>query len=122
MLFLDFLKWWYGPGWALRLSMLAEHIKNWVEYFSVGTLLKTLFQPWRQNISRARSDQALNAKISALVDNIVSRGVGFFVRLFALTAGAIMLVLVFVFYLAVFVLWPFLPFISVIIILIGASV
>ncbi len=122
MLFLDFIKWWYGPGWAQRLTMLGQHLKNWLDYFSIGILFATMFSPWRQNISQARKDQALQAKLAALVDNLVSRMVGFFVRVFALIAAIVVLSFVTVFYLLVFVLWPILPLASIIIIAIGVSV
>lgn len=121
MLLLDFIKWWYGPGWVLRAKMLLRHVENWLEYFSVGTLLKTMFSPWRQNISAARQDQAIQAKFNAFIDNIISRLVGFTVRVFALVAAVVTLVIVFVFNLIIILAWPFIPILPAILIGVGAS-
>ncbi len=120
MLFADFLRWWYGQGWALRVRMLGDHMTNMVEYFSIGTLLKTLFSPWRQNITIARPDQSLQAKASAGVDNIISRFVGFFVRLFVLVAAVLTLILVLLFNLVYTIVWPLLPLSPIILISVGA--
>jgi hypothetical protein len=120
MLFADFLRWWYGPGWALRLKMLINHVVNLEEYFSFSTIVKTLFSPWRQNITLTASDQALGDKMRALVDNVVSRMVGFFVRIFALIAAVIIIVVVFVLNLIYVIVWPLLPVSPSIIIAIGA--
>ena len=109
MLFLDFLEWWYGSGWTLRVQLLAMHVQNSVEYFSIGLLLRTLLSPWRQNITVARPDQSLQTKMSAIVDNAISRLVGFFVRVFVLIAAIITIVAVFAFNLVIILLWPMLP-------------
>lgn len=119
MLFLDFLKWWYGPGWALRFKMLVEHFINTINYFSVGIILKTMFSPWRQIISSSRKDQSINSKFTAILDNIVSRTVGFFVRVFVLFAAVIILILVVIMNVVYVVVWPLLPLSSVVIITIG---
>lgn len=119
MLFVDFLRWWYGPGWAMRVRMLVEHLKNMSNYFSIGTLLRTMFSPWRQIITTARPDQSINDKMSALVDNIVSRMVGFVVRVFVLAAATITLIVVTGLNIIYVVIWPILPLSGAIIISVG---
>ena len=119
MLFTDFLKWWYGPGWSLRLKMLVDHVKNLESFFSIATIFKTLFSPWRQNITTARPDQSLNDKMSALVDNLVSRVVGFWVRLFVLIAALIIIIVVFLLNLLYTIIWPLMPVSPAIIISLG---
>ncbi len=120
MLFLDFLKWWYGPGWLLRVQMLSQHVKNMSEFFSVGTLLKTLFAPWRQNITRTLDDQGISASFSALLDNIISRLVGFTVRVFVFFVAIISLAVVAILNLIYVVIWPLIPFSPAIILSTGA--
>lgn len=118
---MDFLQWWYGPGWTLRVRMLSRHVQNWVEYFSIGLLLRTMFSPWRQNITVARRDQSIQAKMSALVDNGISRLVGFFVRLFVLIAAVFTVLGVFIFNILVIAIWPLLPLSPAILFGVGAS-
>lgn len=119
MLFIDFLKWWYLSGWLLRLEMLEKHLKNTFDYFSFSTLLKTLFSPWRQNVTYARGDQALGDKFNALLDNLVSRLVGFTVRVFVSISALFVMVFVLILNSLYVILWPILPLSPAIIIVIG---
>ena len=121
MLFKDFLKWWYGPGWATRLSMLSNHLKNMSEFFSLGTLLLTLFAPWRQNVVTARSDQALGDKFNAGLDNMISRLVGFFVRIFMMITGVIALFVTLVLNTIYIIIWPIIPLSPAIILSVGVT-
>lgn len=122
MLFVDFLQWWYGAGWALRVQMLMRHVQNWLTYFSVGILLSTMFSPWRQNVTTARPDEALQAKMNAGVDNVISRLVGFMVRVFALVAAALTVLFVMLFNAVVVLLWPLIPLLPAILLGVGLSV
>ena len=119
MLLIDFYSWWYGAGWKLRFTSIFKNIANWLEYFSIGILLKTLFSPWRQNVSYVRPDQGLNIKLNAIGDNLVSRFVGFFVRLGVLFVAAITIVGVFITSVIFAILWPVLPIAPVAIIILG---
>ncbi len=122
MLFADFLKWWYGAGWVLRFQMLSLHFVSVSEFFSIPTLLRTLFSPWRQNITGTTADQGINQKFSALVDNLVSRLVGFWVRIFMLIAAVTALLVTFVlnwFYIRV---WPLVPVSQILILAIGVAI
>ena len=119
MLFIDFLQWWYGRGWMLRVQLLGEHIRGVFNFFSVGTLVKTLGSPWRQNISAARNDQGLQAHVSAFLDNLVSRMVGAVVRLVMLFIAVLSVLVVLVMNMLYIALWPALPLAPAIIILFG---
>ena len=120
MLFVDFLRWWYGAGWVLRVRMLEEHLKNVAAFFSFGTMLKTLFSPWRQNITVARADQSIGDKVSAFVDNIVSRAVGFMVRLLMSIVAIIALTVILVLNIVYVLVWPLIPLSPAIIFSVGA--
>lgn len=116
---LDFYSWWYTVGWKLRFASIFTNLANWLEYFSIGTLLKTLFSPWKQNVSYARPDQALNLKLNAIGDNLISRFVGFFVRLGVLTVAAITIIFVFIVSIIFAIVWPTLPFMPIVLIIFG---
>jgi hypothetical protein len=121
MLLTDFISWWYTTGWKLRLASIFSNVARWLEYFSIGTLLKTMFAPWRQNVSYVRPDQGLNLKLNAKVDNLVSRFVGFFVRINVLILAAIIVFLVFLLSIVFVIIWPLLPLAPIIIIIVGVS-
>lgn len=120
MLIGDFLRWWYFAGWRQRVEKLGDHVENWLDYFSVNILIRTLFAPWRQNITNVRQDQSINAKFSAFIDNLISRLVGFTVRSFALLAAFIVIGAVVITNTLTVILWPFLPASWLLLIIIGS--
>jgi hypothetical protein len=75
--------------------------------FSVPILLRTLFAPWRRIVTPPGG--SLQNKMKAMVDNAVSRVVGFAVRLIALIAAAVILLFYIVFGGVLLLLWPALP-------------
>ena len=107
MLLVAFLQWWYGPGWRDCGNRLATMMHDAYFNFSIPILLRTMFAPWRRITSS--SSGSLQDKLRALVDNAISRVVGFFVRLFALIAGSVLLLFYAVFGGLFILLWPVLP-------------
>lgn len=81
------------------------------ETFSVGLLLRTLFSPWRRIITYPGA--GIGAHMRALGDNLVSRFIGFLIRLTVLVTAAISLVALIVFSGLLLVMWPLLPLASV---------
>jgi hypothetical protein len=75
--------------------------------FSVPLLLRTLFAPWRRIISYG--DSSFAEGLQALLDNTISRFVGFGVRLVVLVAAAILITLSVLLSALVIIFWPFLP-------------
>jgi len=107
MLVVAFLSWWYGPGWRDTASALQERLRTTALSWSMPILLRTMFQPWRRIITQ--SGGSLQQRFMALVDNAVSRFVGFMVRLFALVAASLMLVVYAVVGGLILLTWPVLP-------------
>ncbi len=117
MLTVALFRWWYGSGWLWCLRQGKQQISGLVEQFSVTTLLKTLGAPWKQIISRPNQQSGLDAKFRALIDNMVSRIVGFCVRSIVLiAAGLLILLWAFLGFIAVFI-WPVIPLAPVILLL-----
>lgn len=121
MLFLDMITWWYGAGWVQRVTNLKLHIASWMKYFSLGILLKTLFQPWKQIITTTGSGTSLEAKKDAFLDNLVSRFVGFLVRSSVFFVALFVVAGVLIFNIMYVVIWPVIPLAPVIVLILGLS-
>jgi hypothetical protein len=104
---LEFVKWWYGPGWADTVIDSKKRLLTLGEMFSVAILLRTLFAPWKRIISYPGS--GLEAHMRAILDNLVSRVIGFFVRIMVLFSASVMFVLFCVIGLVQIATWPLLP-------------
>lgn len=99
------IKWWYSDGWTYILYSYKDQLVRISQNFSLIILLKTLFSPWKQMTSKI----TLQNIAQAVIDNTISRVVGFVIRIFVLTAALLMLFLISVYFLALFLLWAFVP-------------
>jgi hypothetical protein len=111
MMTLEFFKWWYGAGWALAWQRLRIKLAAIEAAFSVGTLLRTLFAPWRRIVSYPGA--GLDAHLRAMIDNLVSRVVGFTVRIFVLIGAAVVTIIFGTLALIACLVWPILPLLAV---------
>lgn len=107
MLLVQFFKWWYGDGWLATTESFGRRARNLNQTFSAGSLVRTLFAPWRRIISYPGA--SLNAKFHTALDNLFSRVVGFMVRIFVLLAAGVMQVIVALVTLVEMLAWPLLP-------------
>ena len=119
MLIISFFHWWYGAGWKQQFVDYRTRVERISELFSIDILLKTMFSPWKQIVTHARADQSFKAKQAAFVDNIVSRVVGFFVRLFTLITGVVAILAVVIFGFILVLLWPIIPILPAILIIVS---
>jgi hypothetical protein len=117
MLAFEFFSWWYGRGWRDAAKRIGKRINGVTEAFSVGTLLRTLFSPWRRIVTVP--GKGVDAMFRAALDNAVSRFIGFLVRLMALLAAGLMLFIFGVFGGLFVILWPLLPLLSISLIIWG---
>jgi hypothetical protein len=106
MLF-EFFGWWYGQGW-IESWKRAQH---WVDLvrlqFSIPVLLRTLFSPWRQIVSLP--GRSLEERFRSALDNLVSRFIGFLVRLLVLFTALLLMVVVGLIGLVIAIIWPLIP-------------
>lgn len=98
-------------GWARAGRGGLDLIKKVQLSFSLPVLLRTLFEPWRRIVTP--SGRSLDEKFRAMLDNLVSRTVGFFVRIFALLAAAVLLVIAVVIGAIMSIAWPLIPILIV---------
>lgn len=107
MLILSFFSWWYGRGWAEVAKSFGPRLQSVNTAFSIDQLLRTLFAPWRRIITYPGA--SLADKWKAWGDNLVSRAVGFVVRLLVLLTALLCLLAVAVLTVLETLLWPLLP-------------
>jgi hypothetical protein len=107
MLAYAWLTWWYGRGWAQTVTQVHGLLKATSRLFSVPILLRTLFAPWKRIITYPGA--SLDAKLRAFADNMVSRAIGFAVRLLVLVTALIMETLTLSLGAVWVIIWPLLP-------------
>jgi len=117
MFMLDLFGWWYGSGWAGAFAATRRRLSNLADMFSTGTLLHTLFAPWKRIVTYPGA--SIDAKLRAFGDNLISRLVGFTVRIVVLLAATISLLLLCVIGLIELVVWPLIPPLAIILIMKG---
>ena len=105
MFVVSMLSWWYGQGFAWILGRIGPELKSINNIFATDVLLKTWFSPWKQ-ITTVPTSYTFFQK---LIDNTISRLIGFLVRTFMLLVAGIWAVTVLIFGLVSIILWPFIP-------------
>jgi hypothetical protein len=120
MLAVSFLTWWYGHGWGQVARNFRPRLRQIADSFSVGQLLKTLFAPWRRIVTYPGA--SLAERFRAWGDNLVSRVVGFVVRLFVLLAAVFVLIVSAGALLLEIILWPLLPLAILVLVAAGLMV
>ena len=100
--------WWYTDGYRLFASKIWTKLGDTADFFSIGSLLKTLFAPYRQ-ISANASGTSIDDKFRAFLDRLVSRLVGGVARLGIVLFGLIVLFFQLIFSLISLIFWPLLP-------------
>lgn len=117
MVLVSYLQWWYTKGWSELIARSARGLRGIVRQFSVPILIRTLFSPWKRIITYGQ--KGLPEILKALVDNLISRLVGFVVRVLALIAAVVSLTIVGVVSAVLIVAWPIIPLLSLSLIAIG---
>lgn len=117
MLFIEFFSWWYTRGYARLATTLQSSLRAIWYIFSIPILLKTLFAPWKR--IQTEAGKGLQNIFRAMLDNIVSRAVGFTIRLFTIIAALICIIVMIVVGMIMLIVWPFLPFSIPVLIIMG---
>lgn len=102
------VSWWYGAGWSGLAKRMTKRIDSTLQFFSIGLLLKTLFDPFRQ-IGAGHVKGPLAVQFRAWGDRAFSRGVGFTVRTTVIFFGLIQVLFITLYGLLQLLLWPVIP-------------
>lgn len=119
MFLMSFLSWWYGPGWVREIGRVKSQLAGTADTFSIGLLFMTLFSPFRQ-ISAGRTDGPLGVMMRAWLDRLISRFIGAMVRSFMIVLGVASLLLFSAMGGVRIGVWPVLPTVPVLLILLGS--
>lgn len=123
MLIASFFSWWWTGGVAQLTKRLLAKLDSTRDFFSIGLLLRTLFQPFRM-IDAGKVDGPLEVRFRAAIDQLVSRTIGGTVRTIMVMVGLIVVVIQAIAsfaYLVCWILMPFLPIISLILFILGVA-
>ena len=80
--------------------------------FSIGYLFRTLFAPWKRDISTV-VNPSIGDYFQIWANNLISRIIGFIMRFITILAGFAIMLIVSIVSLAVLVIWILMPIIIV---------
>jgi hypothetical protein len=103
------LIWWYSAGWRDQMSLFSERLARAVDYYSIVSLLKSLFAPFRQISAGSPVSGSLDVKMRAWLDRLVSRFIGAMIRTVIIIIGIFALLFECIFGVVRLVVWPVLP-------------
>lgn len=121
MLFASFLRWWYGPGWLDQITLIRERLDRSADFFSLELSLRNLFTPFRQIDADGVRKGSLDVILRAAFDQLFSRVFGAIVRMFLIIIGSIVLAGEAVIAALRLALWPAVPVLPVVGILLTLS-
>lgn len=113
MIVLALLSWWYGRGWSGLARRVGKRVDGVLEFFSVGTLIRTLFAPFRQ-FSAGQVQGSFSVQMRALFDRTFSRFVGAFMRSILISLGFWGAVFAGLLGVLQLVIWPIVPLLPLI--------
>ncbi|MDO5481155.1 MAG: hypothetical protein Q4F60_02305 [Candidatus Saccharibacteria bacterium] len=99
------LSWWYSAGYRDFLQKLLSKLHDTADFFSIDLLLKTLFSPYKQISAEVNS----GSFFQRLLDKLISRIIGFFIRFFIIIIGTLALISQSILSLFAALSWPLLP-------------
>ncbi len=71
--------WWYGAGYRQSWQVAAAVLYEVTDFFSLETLVKTWFSPWKNDVLTAQN-AALSDTVKLWEQNLASRFAGFILR------------------------------------------
>jgi len=116
---LQFWTWYYTTAVKGLIHIWKNFIIFIKQYYSIPLLLKTLFYPWRRDITKYRRGFSFKFFFETLSFNLISRSIGFIVRFFAVITGVICLLAVIILGILALIIWIVLPVVLLLLIIIG---
>ncbi|MDD4628118.1 MAG: hypothetical protein PHE68_01855 [Candidatus Peribacteraceae bacterium] len=101
----EFLPWYLWREPIRLMRGYVEYAKAFYEIISIGFLLRTLFSPWKGIVERAPTGFQWELIMQAIAVNLVTRGIGMVIRLFAIILSLAMQVIVLATFIVIFLAW-----------------
>ncbi len=106
--------WWYSHGWQVFITKIRTWLSGVTDFFSMDSLVRTLFKPYRQISAESASGTAsLDLKFHMFLDRLVSRLIGFISRLILLIIGTVIIIIGSLLSLILIILWPVIPLLPI---------
>lgn len=102
-------KWWYTDGWKTFFNGFLERLSAVADQFSIGTLFKTLFYPFRQIDSGQLVNASISERFQAFIARTISRLIGACIRLVVAGTGIMVLALTVIIGFIANIIWPLIP-------------
>jgi len=116
MLAIALFSWWYTTAWKDLARRIERRIGRTLDFFSVGLLFRTLFDPFRQ-IAAGKVKGSVDAQFRAWADRTFSRFFGAAIRGLFIVIGLLSTVLFMLIGFIQLVVWPFIPLLPLIAVL-----
>jgi len=113
MLALALFSWWYTTAWKNLAQQIERRVDRCLDFFSVGLLFRTLFDPFRQ-ISAGSVRGSMDVKMRAWADRTFSRFFGAFVRSLFIVLGLLSSAALIIAGFVQLIVWPIVPFLPLI--------
>lgn len=108
MFLVGMFQWWYGEGWMRHVRLSGLGVLRIADFFSIGLLLRTLFNPYHQ-ISAGRVRGPLPVQLRAFADRLFSRVIGSIFRTILIFVGLIVILLRIIWMILSVIVWTILP-------------
>lgn len=105
--------WWYSQGWRVFISGMKGWFAGVADFFSMDSLIRTLFKPYRQISANSSSGGSFDLRFQMFIDRMISRLIGFLSRLVLLLVGGLIIVVGGLLGMILVVLWPLIPLMPV---------
>jgi hypothetical protein len=109
----DYFKWHYTHAWRELFHVWLNFFWFFIHFFSIPQLFSSLFAPWRR-ITEDRGDKfSLEDLAGFLIINLLSRCVGFVMRLAVISIGLLAITTTFVVGIVTYVFWLAAPIVII---------
>ncbi len=112
--------WWYGAGIIQAYTAITAFLSYIVDIFSLPTLLRTLFAPWKNDVMSAQN-VSLGDQLKIWEMNLASRLIGFLVRTVVILVSVVTLAVLIVAAGLGLALWVVTPALIVLLPLLGVG-
>jgi len=109
LIFPAYFVWHYGKAFAEIFALYKKALWFTARFFSLWTLARTLFSPWRRLSEEYKKGFDPAEFFSSLLVNIIMRIVGALIRSMIIIIGIVCLCAVFLGGLIFFIIWMFAP-------------